>query len=238
MPPWDLEMLRRKIIRLEEARRRGSEGTVSSGCGPLDELLPEGGLRRGTLAEWLAAGEGTGSGTLALLAAREACRDGGTLVVLDGRGEFYPPAAVRLGIALEQLMVVHAGDAADNLWALDQALAMSGRGGRVGLAGETRRSRIPPLATRRRRRGRAGVARSSRGGAIRPLVGRRAGFGGTVAAGIFSTKLPSRVGQAACGFAGIADITLATKHQTPAADPSGSLPRGNGRTQRGRGNRP
>jgi hypothetical protein len=39
---------------------------------------------------------------LALLAAREICRRGGLLVVLDRRGEFYPPAAVRLGIEPEQ----------------------------------------------------------------------------------------------------------------------------------------
>jgi protein ImuA len=122
MASCDLDMLRREIIRLEEARRGGSRETVSTGCGPLDELLPERGMRRGTLAEWLAVGDGTGSSTLALLCAREACRDGGTLIVLDSRREFYPPSAVRLGIALEQLIVVRAGDAAENLWALDQAL--------------------------------------------------------------------------------------------------------------------
>ena len=122
MATCNVEMLRRKIIRLEESRRGGHEKAVSTRCGPLDELLPEGGVRRGALAEWLAAGEGSGSGTLALLCAREACRDGGTLVVLDDRREFYPPAAVRLGIALEQLVVVRANNPADNLWALDQAL--------------------------------------------------------------------------------------------------------------------
>jgi protein ImuA len=122
MATCDLEMLRRKIIRLEESRRGGRHPAVSTGCGPLDEMLPEGGVRRGALVEWLAAGEGSGSGTLALLCAREACRDGGTLVVLDDRREFYPPAAVRLGIDLEQLVVVQANSPADNLWALDQAL--------------------------------------------------------------------------------------------------------------------
>jgi protein ImuA len=122
MAPCDLETLRREIIRLEESRHCGSQPVVSTGCGPLDELLPGGGVCRGTLAEWLAAGEGTGSGTLALLCAREACRDGGTLIVLDDRREFYPPSAVRLGIDLEQLIVVRANDAADNLWALDQSL--------------------------------------------------------------------------------------------------------------------
>jgi len=118
----ELEALRRLIARLEGARRRGSDGPVPSGCGPLDAILPASGLRRGTLAEWLAAGEGTGAAALALLAAREACRDGGVLLVLDHRREFYPPAVVRLGIELEQLIVVHAAGPADNTWALDQAL--------------------------------------------------------------------------------------------------------------------
>jgi hypothetical protein len=122
MASCDLEMLRREIIRLEETRRGGSRQVVSTGCGPLDELLPERGMCRGTLAEWLAVGDGVGSSTLALLCAREACHDGGALIVLDSCREFYPPSAVRLGIELEQLIVVRAGDVADNLWALDQSL--------------------------------------------------------------------------------------------------------------------
>jgi protein ImuA len=44
------------------------------------------------------------------------------VVVLNSRREFCPLAAVRLGIEPEQLVVVHAGNAADNNWAMDQAL--------------------------------------------------------------------------------------------------------------------
>ena len=117
-----LEDLRRRIARLEGTRRRGGEAAVSSGCAALDRLLPEGGFRQGTLVEWLSAGEGAGAGTLALMAARNVCRDGGVLVALDHRRDFCPPAAVRLGIELEQLVVVQADSAADNDWAMDQAL--------------------------------------------------------------------------------------------------------------------
>jgi protein ImuA len=74
------------------------------------------------LVEWLSAGEGAGACTLALLAAKRACGDGGTLAVFDQRREFCPPAAVRLGIRPEQLLVIHAETAADNHWAIDQAL--------------------------------------------------------------------------------------------------------------------
>jgi hypothetical protein len=85
-------------------------------------LLPEGGFRRGTLVEWLSAGEGTGACTLALLAAREVCQNGGVLVVVDRRRDFCPPAAIRFGIEPEQLVVVRAESAADNDWAMDQVL--------------------------------------------------------------------------------------------------------------------
>lgn len=126
MPPPTLDILRRKLVQLERTHSRGDAGVVSSGCGPVDKLLLEKGLRWGTVTEWLSAGQGTGAGTLAFLAAREACRHGGTLVVLDSHGEFYPPAAARLGIDLQRLVVVHPATTADEHWALDQALRCRG----------------------------------------------------------------------------------------------------------------
>jgi protein ImuA len=138
-----LEKLRRQIARLETgSKRRGDDPPVPSGCPALDDLLPERGFRRGALVEWFSAGEGVGAGTLALLAAKHACCDGGILAVFDlhqtsketvpfslarqlgqsPRREFFPPAAVRLGIEPEQLLVIHAVAAADNHWAIDQAL--------------------------------------------------------------------------------------------------------------------
>jgi len=125
-PEGLLQALREQIARVETPRRPGAETPVSSGCRPLDALLPQGGFPRGTLVEWLAAGAGSGAETLALCSAREACREGGALVVLDRAGEFYPPAAARLGIELERTIVVHARTQADNLWALDQALRCAG----------------------------------------------------------------------------------------------------------------
>jgi hypothetical protein len=60
--------------------------------------------------------------TLSLLAAREACRDGGTLVVIDRQQIFYPPAAAAWGIDLERLIVVRPRSARDELWAAVQSL--------------------------------------------------------------------------------------------------------------------
>ncbi|MCE5267685.1 MAG: hypothetical protein LLG00_07350 [Planctomycetaceae bacterium] len=116
-----LEELRERVAQLE-APRRCQDSPVGSGCEAVDKLLPDGGFRRGSLVEWLAADEGIGASTLALLAAREACQDGGMLAVLDARGEFCPTAVVRLGIGTEQLLVIRPQGTADHDWAVDQVL--------------------------------------------------------------------------------------------------------------------
>jgi protein ImuA len=121
----ELEELRRRIARFESGRQCGSRAAASSGCAMLDRVLPMQGFRPGSLVEWLSLGNGTGACTLALLAAREVCRHGAKLVVIDGHREFCPPAAVRLGIELEQLLIVHVDNAADHDWAMDQALRSS-----------------------------------------------------------------------------------------------------------------
>jgi len=113
---------------------------ISTGCGPLDAALPGRGLLRGSLVEWLGDGPGCGAGMLALRAAREACREGGALVVIDPQHNFYPPAAVAGGLDLQRMIVVRRAqrkqDQRDkqsqrkkqgpwgkqSQWALDQAL--------------------------------------------------------------------------------------------------------------------
>jgi hypothetical protein len=60
--------------------------------------------------------------TLSLLAAREACHEGGTLVVIDRQQTFYPPAAAAWGIDLNRLIVVRPRSARDELWAAVQSL--------------------------------------------------------------------------------------------------------------------
>jgi hypothetical protein len=60
--------------------------------------------------------------TLSLLSAREACREGGVLVVIDRSQTFYPPAAAAWGIDLERLIVVRPRSARDELWAAVESL--------------------------------------------------------------------------------------------------------------------
>jgi hypothetical protein len=123
------------------------EQYVSSGVPAVDRLLPGGGLRRGMLVEWVGRNDearmtndewkstrssfvpplADHSGiapclTLPLLAAREACREGGMMVVVDVAGTFYPPAAVAWGIDLGRLLVVRPRSARDALWATVQSL--------------------------------------------------------------------------------------------------------------------
>jgi hypothetical protein len=136
--------LRRQLGRWEGPGALAAVDTFSCGAPAIDRLLPGSGLRRGMLVEWLAGdslnnkapsagrvarpsspkgrGGGSGAATLGLLSAREACREGGVLVVIDRRQTFYPPAATAWGIDLERLIVVHPQNARDELWAAVQAL--------------------------------------------------------------------------------------------------------------------
>jgi hypothetical protein len=114
--------LGRSAIVAAEAGEAEAAPVFSSGAAAIDRLLPGGGLRHGMLVEWLAERPSCGAGTLGLLAAREACRAGGMLVVLDRAGMFYPPAAVGWGIDPTRLIVVRPRTPRDEIWAAVQSL--------------------------------------------------------------------------------------------------------------------
>jgi hypothetical protein len=78
------------------------------------------------LVEWLARGPAGGAATLALWSAAQAAREGGAVVVVDEQASFYPPAALTLGIALEQLVVVRPEGKSEHHWAIDQVLRSRG----------------------------------------------------------------------------------------------------------------
>jgi protein ImuA len=133
--------LRREVARLEMSRPPEDERPISTGSPALDGLLPAGGLRRGTLVEYLTEEPGgNGAGTLALGAAREACQEGRALVVVEARseirgqrseiggGRFYPVVAAGWGIDLAKVLVLRPTSEADAVWALDQALRCRGVG--------------------------------------------------------------------------------------------------------------
>ena len=115
-----VQQLRRQLGHWE-ATSAENAAVFSSGAAAIDRLLPGGGLRHGMLVEWLSAPDGSAA-TLSLLGAREACREGGELVVIDRRQTFYPPAAAAWGIDLDRLIVVHPRTARDELWAAVESL--------------------------------------------------------------------------------------------------------------------
>ena len=129
-----VQQLQRRIERIETASRTDDGQVISSGCAAMDGLLPGGGYRRGTLVEWVGdCSGGCGASYLSLLAAANACADGGALVIADGDRQFNPPAAAAIGIDLGNVVVIRPsqetrGDRRQDeefFWAIDQALGCS-----------------------------------------------------------------------------------------------------------------
>jgi hypothetical protein len=121
-----VRQLQDRIRRLEQAPRAADEAVISSGWPPLDRLLPGGGLRRGSLVEWLGDAAGHGAATLALGSARQAAKDGGVLVVVDRQRQAYPPAIAAWQMDLSHVIFVHPRNQQDEFWAWDQALRCPG----------------------------------------------------------------------------------------------------------------
>lgn len=117
-----LHTLRTKISSLEGPQRAGGNRVFSTGIAPLDRLLAPGGLRQGTLSEWLSDQPGSGGFTLAYLAARAAARGGKHIVISDRTHTFFA-AAVSFPA---QVVILRPLNAADELWAIDQSLRCPG----------------------------------------------------------------------------------------------------------------
>src|SRR5262249_39772071 len=103
------------------APRTAEPDGVSTGFAGLDRQLASGGLRTGTLTEWLAGECGGGAATLALAIAGRLLASGGTFVVIDDSGDFYPVAAADVGVSLERTVIGRPDDRASPLWAGEQA---------------------------------------------------------------------------------------------------------------------
>ncbi len=120
--------------------REDAREVVASGFAAVDSLLPAGGLRRGSLVEWLAGGEagagdvagGAGGAGAVSLALAVACRLAGaaagprTIVVVDRAGWFHPPAVMPWLGDSRQLVVARPSSDDDEIWAIDQALRCQG----------------------------------------------------------------------------------------------------------------
>ena len=141
---------------VEGGASRGGEtgGTIVCGSGfrSLDRLLPAGGVRRGSLLEFLGS-EASGASALACAiacrlltfqSAAPAHPGGGTIIVVDRRGRFHPPAVIpwldpqpdrhgsrnsgasRSSGGCGPLVVARPSRDEDEIWAIDQALRCPG----------------------------------------------------------------------------------------------------------------
>jgi len=135
-----VDQLRRLVRRMEGrgASIDAPEPIVFSAGGPvLDAWLPHGGLRPGTLVEWVCDARRAGASLLAMIAAASVLGHEASgnrpLVVVDGLGDvahvgnesFYPPAAISLGIAADSMMIIRkqrGHTRGDLIWAIDQSL--------------------------------------------------------------------------------------------------------------------
>ena len=99
----------------------GDDTVVSTGIAELDGILPDRGLLRGGLSEWIAAEPGSGATSLAMRMAGRA-QQKGPLIIIDGLKQFYPPAFVTVGVCLDNTILVRPESRNDQLWAVEQAL--------------------------------------------------------------------------------------------------------------------
>lgn len=130
MPPTDprtlkIQELAKAIRKVELAHhaRLGSDRILSTGIAPLDAILTDGGLRPGSLVEWLVPGDGCGADTLAFLSLRSILHAQGNAIVVDSDGTFYPPAIEAWGVDRERLLIVRPKTPAEALWAIEQCLS-------------------------------------------------------------------------------------------------------------------
>ncbi len=119
-----LEELRRQIRRMER-RPAQREGVLACGLPEVEARLPGGGFPRGCLSS-LCGGPASGKTGVALSALRQAQAGGGLAAFVDGRGEFYPPAALAMGVDLARLLIVRPGtmrgEVLPGLWAAEVLL--------------------------------------------------------------------------------------------------------------------
>lgn len=102
-------------------RWRPRDVRFATGIAPLDEAL-DGGLARAAIHEFLAPRLGSAARSLALGAAARAALPGRKIMLLDIENDFYPPAAVRMGISLDDLIIIRVRRASEALLVCEQAL--------------------------------------------------------------------------------------------------------------------
>lgn len=112
------------------ADRLGHASTpaLSSGFAELDAELPGAGWPLGILTELITRESGIGELRLLVPLLRQLTRERKVVIMLAPPHLPYAPALAGFGIDLDYLLVVHAANAADRLWAVEQTLKSSSFG--------------------------------------------------------------------------------------------------------------
>ena len=95
----------------------------TTGLPAIDALAPGGGFVRGAVHEVLC--DDARLGVLPILLAKVAAGDG-AVMWCDFERVFYPPAAARMGLPLDRLVVVRPANKTDELWAVNECLRCKG----------------------------------------------------------------------------------------------------------------
>jgi protein ImuA len=114
--------LQHQIRRWEHRGQQAATNAISTGCDVLDSLFPGGGIRRGSLVEWIGQGEASGAGALSLLVCRQFGRADRPAILVEGSQPVYPVALTALGWNLASLVVVRTHSQRDALWACEESL--------------------------------------------------------------------------------------------------------------------
>ena len=132
-----VEQLRARLrgMRREQQGENDRKRGASTGIAPLDALVSPSLFRPGMIVEWVMAAKGARGALLAIPMIQQALAGGGGLLVIDERREFYPPAALRLGLDLERTIVIRPANSQETLWALEQSLCCSGVGATLAWVG-------------------------------------------------------------------------------------------------------
>ncbi|WP_158265188.1 ImuA family protein [Blastopirellula marina] len=116
-----IAQLQRQIGACERGAWSRAE-VVSTGCAAVDQLLPDGGVRRGGLIEWIGQAHGGGAGALSLIAARQVCPAEKTVVAIDAQRRLAPATLANLGFDLSKVWIVRPQTKQEAWWTGEEAL--------------------------------------------------------------------------------------------------------------------
>ena len=121
----EVDRLRREVARIEQGAREAAP-VLPFGVAEIDRCLPGGGLMRGALHEVNGKGpdEEDASVPASFIAGLAARLDPAKQILWcqSGGGDLYGPGLASCGLAPARLLIAHAGNAVDLLWAMEEGL--------------------------------------------------------------------------------------------------------------------